>query len=129
MWRLMADVIGLVADAPVPAPAVPASSPVAELVTVTLAGVAAIITATAGYAGMRRRRQAEADAAPAVVASDPEDRSSRLRERLTALETRATGHDRELADLKEALALRRAADIVYEAEQAPRRKRAPRGTT
>lgn len=123
---MLADVIGLVADAPVPAPT---SSPVAELVTVTCAGVAAIIVALGGYGSMRKRRQAEADQATTAVVSDPEDRSSRLRERLTALETRATGHDREIADLKEALALRRAADIVYEAEQAPRRRRATKGTT
>lgn len=122
----LAGVIGLVADAPVP-PA-PASSPVAELVTVTCAGVAAIIVALGGYGSMRKRRQAEADAAPVPVLSDPEDRSSRLRERLTALETRATGHDREIADLKEALALRRAADIVYEAQAAPRRRRRPEVT-
>lgn len=121
----LAELIGLAADAPTPAPV---SSPTAELVTVTLAGVAAIITAVGGYAGIRRRRQAEADA-PVAVLSDPEDRSSRIRERLTALETRANGVDRELADLREAMTLRRAADIVYESEAAPRRRRKSEGAT
>lgn len=118
-------IAGLAADTPVP---VSSTSPTAELITVTLAGMAAIITAAAGFAGLRRRRQAEADAVPLPAPADLEDRPSRIRERLTALETRATITDRELADVKEQLQLRRAIDVVTESDAAPHRRKRQGGT-
>lgn len=111
----------LAADAPTSSP-LPASSPTAELVTVTLAGVAAIITAAAGFNNLRRRRQAELDLDPAP-AVDLEDRPSRIRERLTALETRVGIHDHLLEDVQEQLRLRRAVDVATESDAAPHARR------
>lgn len=123
-------VAGLMADDPV-TPTIPATSPVAQIITVTLAGVASIIVAAAGFANLRKRRQAEADSTSSVsevvIPVDLEDRPSRLRERLTVLETRLDTRgrewDRRLVELEEAMTLRRAADIALESEQAPRRRR------
>jgi hypothetical protein len=107
-----------------PAP-LPTSSPTDQLITVTAAGVASIVVAAIGAWGLRRRRQVEADAIPLppAVALDMEDRPSRIRERLTRLETRADITDRDLTDVKEQLQLHRAVDVVTEASMAPRRRR------
>jgi hypothetical protein len=130
----------MLADAPLDPTS--ATSPVAQLVTVTLAGIAAIITAIASFASARRRRQSEADAMPLPPSADPEDRLSRIRDRVTVVETqlkeirehrlpdRTTVTEtrlgetaRRVGDLEERMDLRRAADVVIEAEAAPRRRR------
>lgn len=116
----------LSADSP---ESVSVSSPTAQLVTVTLGGIAAIITAASLFAGARRRRQAEADAIPLPPPSDPENSIARLRERLTAVETRVNIHDRVLEDHGEQLQLHRAVDVVAEAAAAPRRRRRAAGET
>jgi hypothetical protein len=140
----LAALVGLAADPIVPT-SVPSSSPTAELVTVTLAGVAAIITAAAGFAGLRRRRQNEADALPPTGVADPEDRPSRLRERLSTaearldayrelnlpdrvafLEARGADNARRIGELEEKMDLRRAADVVIESGQHPPPRRARR---
>jgi hypothetical protein len=113
-------------------------SPVAEIITVSAAGVAAVITALAGWAGVKRRRAADAE----LATPDPENSITRLRERLTTLEAwaqdardlklgdrttkteaRLDEQARRIGDLEEQMSLRRAADVVFEAEQAPRRRR------
>lgn len=114
----------LAADSP---ESVSVSSPTAQLITVTLGGIAAIITAASLFANARRRRQAEADAIPVPAPADPESSIARIRERLTAVETRVGIHDRVLEDHGEQLQLHRAVDVVAEAEAAPRRRRRPAG--
>lgn len=134
---LLAGLTSLLDDtSPTPLP-IP-TSPVAQVITVIFAGIAALITAVAAAGGFRRRRAAEADVQP----PDPENSLTRIRERLRAAETRLDAY-RELglpdrvtrleterkaladrvADLEERMDLRRAADVIAEAELAPRRTR------
>lgn len=119
-------VAGLMADDPTPSIPASTTSPTAQIITVTLAGIASIIVALAGFSGIRKRRQAEADAAPASVEMaipiDLEDRPSRLRERITALETTQKAQGRQLDDLQELMMLHRAVDVATEAT-IPRRRR------
>ncbi|MCU1588792.1 MAG: hypothetical protein JWP11_48 [Frankiales bacterium] len=119
-------------------------SPVGAIIAVTMSGVASIVVALTGYSKVRNRRQREADAEPALQSTDPEDRPSRLRERLTTLEAwsidarahnlpdrttlaeaRLTDMSRRISDLEEKMDLRRAADVVIESGQAPTRRRLP----
>lgn len=133
---LLAGLTSLLDDTS-PSPLIP-TSPVAQVITVTLAGVAALITAVGAAGGFRRRRAAEAD----LQVQDPESNLTRLRERLTAAEVRLDAY-RELGlpdrvtrleterkaladrvvDLEERMDLRRAADVIAEAELSPRRTR------
>lgn len=117
---------------------VTSTSPTAQVITAAAAGVAGLITAVATTAGLRRRRAAEAE----LAVPDPENSTTRLRERLkaaeerldayrehglpdrlTKTEVRVEEHERRLTDLEERMTLHRAADIAYEAEAAPRRRR------
>lgn len=116
--------IGLLADpATDPTSTVPPGSPTAAIIAVTLGGIAAIITAAAGFASMRRRRLAEADAMPLQPLVDREDQPARLRERLAKVETRLDIHDREIGDLQDQMRLHRAVDVATEADASPRRRR------
>lgn len=116
----LAAAAALTVESPAP---VPMSSSTDQLVTVACAGIASIIVAAIGAWGLRRRRQNEADAIPLPIQNDPEDRPSRIRERLASLEARANRADRDMDDVREQLQLHRAADVVTEAAVAPRRRR------
>lgn len=140
----LAAALVLGADTPVVPSA--GSSELAQVITAALAGLAALVTAYAGIAGLRRRRAAELTAAPGTVALDPEDTTARIRERLTALESaserlagvdcgtrlavheeRLNAHDRRLGDLDERMDLRRATDLAVEQALRPgTRRSAPR---
>lgn len=115
-----AAIAALAVESPAP---LPVSSSTDQLVTVACAGIASIIVAAIGAWGLRRRRQNEADAVPMPIQNDPEDRPSRIRERLATLEARANRTDRDMDDVREQLQLHRAVDVVTEASVAPRRRR------
>lgn len=121
------------------------TSPIGAIIAVTLSGIASIVVAFTGYTKVRARRQREADAEPALLSTDPEDRPSRLRERLStleawtgevrsrnipervaALEQHTHEHDTAIDDLQEQLRLRRAVDVIAESDASPRRRARPR---
>lgn len=95
-------------------------------------GVAAIIAAAGGgvagilgaIALLVRRREPEEAHDEEAHDGDPENRPARLRERLTALETRAHGFDARLEHHAEEIALLRAQEITMEGHvpRPPRRR-------
>lgn len=113
----------LAVDPSPPAIPTPTSGSAGELITAVCAGVAAIIVAVGTVQGLRRRRAAEAE----LAAPDPESSPVRMRERLTAAETRIAEHDRRLGDIEERQTLSRAVDVAIEAQASPaaRRRRSP----
>lgn len=84
-------------------------TPLAEVIVAIGGALSAIIGAVALFG---RRKTAEA-VAP-VEFTDPEDRPARLRERLSAVETRAGVADERLDGLHEEVALLRAGQLTAE---------------
>lgn len=107
---------------PVTPASVPSSSPVAEIITATLAGLATVIAAVAGVWRLRRNRDAAASALP-VESTDPEDRPARLRERISVAETEIRTLKGQVADLAEQVMLHRSVDVALEATAAASRRR------
>lgn len=137
---LAAHLLLLAASDPV-IPSETVSSPVAQIIAATTAGIAAAITALGGVISLRRRRRAQE---VELTTPDVENTPTRLRERLVAVESRLDAyreHDlpdrvtraesriaeqaRRITDLEEKMDLHRAADIVIEGDLAPRRRRRP----
>lgn len=110
--------LGLAAAADAPSP----TSPTAQIITAVGGMVVGIVVAITGLVQVRRRRAAEAEAAPAAVV-DLEDRPSRIRERLSALEVRTRRLEHDVEDLREQQMLHRAVDVATEADASPRRRR------
>jgi hypothetical protein len=93
-----------------------------QIIASTGAAAAAVIGALVLWPTRRRRERAAA-----ALAEDPEDRPSRLRERLTRVETRVDNHDSVLEHQGEEIALLRAQEITTEGlTPRPRRRRAAR---
>jgi hypothetical protein len=123
-----------------PDPSLVPTSPTQQTLTLIAGVIAGLITLATTIAGLRRRRAAEAE----LAVPDPENSTTRLRERLASVEERLDAYRehglpdrvtktearldeqaRRISDLEEQMSLRRAADVVFEADQAPRRRRRP----
>lgn len=93
---------------------------VAQIIAASGTAVAAVIGAVVLWPTRRRRERAAV-----AAAADPEDGSTRLRERLTALETRVGVHEGRLDRVEEDVALLRAQEIAIEslARDTARRRR------
>jgi C4-dicarboxylate-specific signal transduction histidine kinase len=93
---------------------------VAQIIAATGTALAAVLGAVVLWPTRRRRERA----ATAAATEDPEDRVTRLRERLTRLETRVDAHDDRIEHVEETTMLLRAQEITAEAHARPRRRSA-----
>lgn len=82
----------------------------AQIIAASGTAIAAVLGAIVLWPTRRRRERA----ALTAVSDDPEDRTTRIRERLTALETNDEMQDRRLEHLEDEIPLLRAQGIAAE---------------